>query len=116
MLLNVCLRVLPGATLAASKANFVSWLDAVIQGMTKHDTLVYHGTVREPGFYHQILMKEFVVITLVLSQAFGEWGRDCATNALSCGVCYYVAGAEDGSLMITYQAGWGRFWRNGITV
>ena len=72
------------------KANFMNWLDSVIQGLTKHNCLVHYGSIRQPGFYQNILMSEFLEITSVLSQAFAQWGRDCAANGFSCGVCYYV--------------------------
>ena len=109
MLLNVCLRVLPGTTPAASKTNFLRWLDNVIQAETKHNALVYRGSVREDGFYHQIMFDEFLIITSVLSQAFRQWGRDCAANGISCGTCYYVGGTGKGKTMFSYQAEWGPF-------
>ena len=76
ILLNVCLHVLPGATAAISKSNFIQWLDTVIQGLTKYDSLVYARPNREWGFYHRILMKEFLSIISVLSAAFQQWGRE----------------------------------------
>ena len=54
-------------------------------------------------------MSEFLTITSVLSQAFSQWGRDCAANGISCGICYYLGGSGNGSMMFTYQAGWGPF-------
>ena len=105
----MCVYALPGATPAASKMNFMRWPDAVIQGLTKHNTFVTYGGVRQYGFFHQILMSEFVNITSVLSQAFAVCGRDCAANGHSCGVCYYVVGSGDGSTVFSYQAQWGPF-------
>ena len=76
----MCVYALPGVTPAASKINFMRWLDVVVQGLTKHNTLVTYGGVRQYGFFHQILMNEFVNISSVLSQAFAVWGQDCAVN------------------------------------
>ena len=65
----MCVYALQGVTPAASKINFIQWLDAVVQGLTKHNNS-HIGGVRQYGFFHQILMSEFVNITSVLSQAF----------------------------------------------
>ena len=105
----MCLHVLSGATPAASLNNFSEWLDAVIQGMTKHNTLVFRGPTRQIGFYHKIMMNEFLEITSVLSQAFRQWGRGCVAAGHSCGACYYVGGAGVGSSVMSFQAEWGPF-------
>ena len=86
----MCVYALSGATPAASKLNFMQWLDGVVQGLCKNNTLVTYEGLRQYGFFHQIMMNEFVTITSILSQAFKVWGQDCATNGHSCGVCYYV--------------------------
>ena len=97
----LCLCVARGAS---SKMNFMNWLESVIQGLTKYNCIVYHGSVRQHGFYHHMLMSDFLTITSVLSQAFAQWGRDCAANGFSCGVWYHVRGAGNGSMMFAYQA------------
>ena len=88
---------MPGATLAASKINFMRWLDLVIQGLTKYNCFVYHGSIRQYGFFHHILMSEFLSITSVLSQAFAQWGRDCAANGFSCGIVTMLGAQEMGA-------------------
>ena len=105
----MCVYALPGATPAQSKLNLTRWLDSVIHSLTKHNSFVYRGAMREAGFYHQILFSEFLKITSILSQAFAMWGRDCATNGFSCGACFYVGGSGHGSTMFTFQAEWGPF-------
>ena len=54
------IMLVAGATPAQSKANLAQWLDVTIQGMTKYDTLVYAGANREWGFFHHILLDEFI--------------------------------------------------------
>ena len=57
ILMNMCL-CLCVARGASSKMNFMNWLESVIQGLTKYNCLVYHGSVRQHGFYHHILMSD----------------------------------------------------------
>ena len=64
--------VLPGATPAASKANLATWLDNVVQSLTKHNSLVYLDPNRENGFYHHILLSELLTITSTLSPSGGK--------------------------------------------
>ena len=108
-LCNVCLHVLSGATPAVSKQNFLQWLDSTIQGLTKHNTLVYAGGQREWGFYHHMILGEFLDITSILGLAFQQWGNDCTANGLSCGRVYFVGGSGIGKLTFAYQPGWGPF-------
>ena len=49
-------------------------------------------------------------ITSVLSQAFGMWGRDCAPNEFSCGVCFYVGGQESAAQCSLIKLDGGHFW------
>ena len=49
-ILNVCLHVLPGATAAISKSNFIQWLYTVIQCLTKYDSLVYEDQIENGAF------------------------------------------------------------------
>ena len=76
----------PGATAAASKMNFVQWLDAIIQGLARYNVLVYAGANREWSLYHQIMMYKFLEITTVFSSAFTQWGNECTANGESCTV------------------------------
>ena len=104
----MCVYALPGATPAASKLNFMQWLDSVIQGLTKRNTLVTYGGIRQYVFFHQLLLSEFMNITSVLSQAVGTWGRDCAANGFSWGVCFYVGG-RNRQHNVHLSSGWGPF-------
>ena len=98
----MCLHVLPGATAAVSKLNSVRWLDSLIRSLTKYNSLVHAGPNREWGLYHHNLLKEFLKITLVLSEAFMQWGQDCTANGHSCGRYYYLGGGGSGSMMFVY--------------
>ena len=101
--------LLAGATPAQSKANLAQWLDVTIQGMTKYDTLVYAGANREWGFFHHILLDEFIRITSALSEALSNWGQDCQNNGFSCGRLYFVGGKGHGSVTFEHQSAFGPF-------
>lgn len=77
--------------------------------LMKYNNLVYYGPNRQEGFYHQILLHEFITITSTLSQAFGQWGQDCTCKGCTCGVCFYISSGDHGSMKFTHQADWGPF-------
>ena len=65
--------------------NLMTWLDATIQSLTKHNVLVHAAGQRQWGFYHHMTLGEFLEIMSVLSSAFMQWGNDAAAHGYSCG-------------------------------
>ena len=105
----MCVYALPGATPAASKINFMQWLDAVVQGLTKHNTLVTYGGVRQYGFFHQILMNEFVNIT---SAKHSRCGDKIVDIHVVCAIMWWDPELAEQCFLIK-QIG-GHFWHDCI--
>lgn len=64
--------MLPGATAALSKLVFMNWMDNVNKVETKNNPLVFSAGQREWGFYHHIMLDEFLKIAEALSSAFRQ--------------------------------------------
>lgn len=94
--------IFSGATPAASKVNFISWLDNLVSRNSGMQVIAYDcDGYRLPGCYHHLTQDNLFIIESKLS-SYTTWGQQCMEKGIGAGRYIVIAGAGFGQCTLVH--------------